>query len=141
MGPNDVELVRVFTREVDAPVADITFPYTSPFEVVVDAEVGSSLHGTGGQFEVGVIVRDLTTGGVLTSAVAAIPNTPPPGASANFGSAPWSNPGNQKFVYRIQRLPRFDEDHICEVLAWLRVGIQNPDVSFARSPLFIIQRR
>lgn len=38
MGPNDVELVRAYTREPGKQVADITFPVTSNFEVMVDAE-------------------------------------------------------------------------------------------------------
>src|SRR5437660_9033077 len=100
MGPNDAELVRVFTREVNGPVGDITFPYTDPFEVVIDAEVGTSLHGGGGQFEVGVILRDLTTGGVL-SAVTAIAPTPLAGTSSNFGNSSWPSPGGQEFVYRV----------------------------------------
>ena len=34
MGPNNAELVRVFTRQTDALIADITFPSHLAFEAV-----------------------------------------------------------------------------------------------------------
>ena len=40
MGPNDAEVVRVFTQRVGATIADVSFPVGADFTVVADAEAG-----------------------------------------------------------------------------------------------------
>ncbi len=137
MGPSDVDIVRVYTRVPGAAVAEETFPTNYPIEIVVEAEAGTDAHGTGGQFEVGVVVRDLSACGVVGGITNVLP-THPSGTAGNFGNAEWPAAGYQTFRYTIPA-NTIPEDHVCEVLAWLRYRIANPDVSFARSPLFIMQ--
>ena len=38
MSPNDVELVRVYTKEIGGKISDTTLPVSSSFEVIVEAE-------------------------------------------------------------------------------------------------------
>jgi hypothetical protein len=139
MGPNDVELVRVFTRRTGSAIADITFPFNVGFQVVLDAEAGNAIFAGGAQFEVGVVVRDLTDGTVI--ATTPVPPTPPPPSPAHLNAPEWPALAN-RFVYNVAAgaLGAAKENHICEVLAFLRVNVTDPDVSFARSPLFIITR-
>ena len=139
MGPNDAELVRVYTRNPTAaggdPVADVTFPFKQNIEVVVDVEAGYAIFGLGAQYEVGVVVRDLSDGSFIPTTS----NIKTPDSIGSDGSA-WTTQATS-FVFTIQAesLGAGKENHICEVLAYLRVGVINPDISFARSSLFMIQ--
>lgn len=133
MGPNDAELVRVFTREVGAAIADVTFPVVDDFEVVVEVEAGSAIFGGGTQYETGIVLRDKTAGSVIPTTPAGFGPEGMDGAGAN-----WLNQANQ-FVYTVAATDLAGrENHICEVLAFLKVRVTDPDVSFATSPYFII---
>ncbi|RMD93736.1 MAG: hypothetical protein D6814_15220 [Calditrichaeota bacterium] len=132
MGPNDAELVRVYTRNPGGAIADVTFPFNQNIEIVVEAEAGSAIFGSGAGFEVGVVVRDLTDNTII----------PTTGAIADSLSAgAWSTQSTQ-FTFTISSadLGAAKENHIVEVIAFLRVRVADPDVSFARSPLFMITR-
>jgi len=50
MSPDDVELVRVYTKEIGGKISDTTLPVSSGFEVIVEAEAGSAIHSSGAQF-------------------------------------------------------------------------------------------
>ncbi len=140
MGPDDVDVIRTYTRNTGALTGDVAFPTGKDFEIVVDAEAGTDAHGGGGQFEVGVVLRDLTASTTLATPVNHLP-TPPSGTNDNFGNPSWPAAGPQRFVYTIpQATINGREDHILQVLAWVRYRVSNPDVSFAESPMFIITR-
>jgi hypothetical protein len=49
----------VYTRETGGPVADVTLDSTADFEVVVEAEAGSAIFGTGAQFRTGLLIKDI----------------------------------------------------------------------------------
>ena len=136
MGPNDVEVVRVFTKEQGSTIADVTFKVDTPFEVIVEAEAGDE-YMTGalknGSYKVGVTVRDLTDG-------TTIPVTPPPAESGTI-PATWGSSAARTFAFQIAGQSASKADHCCEVLAFLRVVppmASIPDISFVTSPLFII---
>ncbi len=147
MGPNDVDIVRVFTRAQNGTTAEEALPYNAPFEVVVEAEAGLAAFQQGGQFAIGVVVRDLSKGNFLT----ATPNPPPPPAtppqavtpglfaSANLNSTNWPTQ-TVKFVYTVAAPGGNRENDIGDVLATLRFGVQSPDVSSTQSSIFIITR-
>jgi len=132
MGPNDTELVRVYTREPGDTVADLTLPITANGEVVIEAEAGSTIHGTGAQFETNVVVRDLTANSVIAT-------TPAAGFNGQLNTAAWPA-FNQQFVFTIPTANLAGRaNHCCQVLAFVTVGIgPNQDVSFAESPVFIL---
>ena len=67
MGPNEADIIRVSTRESNAEVADNTLDPSLNAEVVVEVEAGSAIFGTGGQWQVGVHVRDLDGGNIGTT--------------------------------------------------------------------------
>ena len=135
VGPNDAQLVRVFTREAGGAVSDTTALSGKPFEIVVEAEVGSALHNTGGKYEFGIVVRDLTTTSSIHTA----------SEKGNFGPPNW--PGNQlakQFVFPLAaaKLTAAMATHILEVIAYLKVGgvgTLPADVSFAKSSMFIVE--
>jgi hypothetical protein len=137
MGPNDVELVRVWTREVGASVADVTFPHNADFQVVVDVEAGTTIFGGGTKYQTGIYVRDLSN----FTAIPAAPVPPTVTTQDDMGAASWPNTRHQ-FVYKVAAadLGAARENHCCEVLAFLRVRVSDPDVTFATSPTFIITR-
>ena len=62
MGPNDAQLVRVFTRQTGAVIADITFPSNLAFEAIIDCEAGIAIHDTGAKYEIKINVIDFSAG-------------------------------------------------------------------------------
>jgi len=111
----------------------ITFPVTSNFEVMVDAEAGSAIHSSGAQFLTGVLVRDL-------SANTIIPATPVQASSGALKSNAWPEP-YRAFRYTIKAADLNNrENHVCQIIAFLNVGVSNQDSSFALSPLFMLTR-
>ena len=65
MSPNDVELVRVYTKEIGGKISDTTLPVSSGFEVIVEAEAGSAIHSSGAQFLMNILVRDLSANDII----------------------------------------------------------------------------
>jgi hypothetical protein len=131
--PNDADVVRVFTNEVGEAFADVALPVNADFEVTVEAEAGSALLAGGDQFETNIVVQDITANNNIPSAPAA-------GFSGQIGSAAWPN-ANQTFRYRVAAADLAGrENHVCQALAWLAVGLNNQDVSFVQSANFILTR-
>lgn len=130
MGPNDAELSRVFTREVGGTIADISLSLTNDFEIVVEAEAGSAIHGGGTAYLVDVVVRDITANNDIPTA--------PADYKGNMGDANWPNQARQ-FVFKVSSADLAGkENNICKVTAYLKAGVADPDVSFAESYPFII---
>ena len=132
MGPNDAELVRVWTREVGGTIGDETFPHNAAFEVVVEAEAGLAIFNSGAQFQTGLVVRDLYDNTFITVG-------PPNSFNGSLNSPAWATRAKQ-FVYTVPAasLGNARLNHVCEVVAHLVIGVATPDVSFAVSPMFII---
>lgn len=131
MGPNDVEVVRVFTRRAGATIADVTFPVSADFNILAEAEAGSALHGTGAQFATNIVVRDIT-------ANTNIPHSPATGFSGAMASAAWQNL-DQSFQYTVASADLAGrENHLCQVITYLTAGVSNPDTSFSSSSLFML---
>ncbi|QYC38394.1 hypothetical protein Nocox_03830 [Nonomuraea coxensis DSM 45129] len=131
MGPNDAELIQVYTRGLGKTIADVTFDSSTDFEVVVETEAGTALFGLGGAFTVDIVVRDLTANDN-------IPYTPGP-IKDTLGKPTWPAEGNS-FVFRVRSADLATrKGHLCEVHAYLLVGISNFDSSFGRSRTFLIQ--
>ena len=130
MGPNEVELVRVWTREPGGEVSSLVFYSDSDFEVVVDCETGRAVHGTGGSWGISICVRDLYENKSIYTE----------GRNGVFGDDFWSSQRGS-IIFRIPAPTAEHEWHACEVIAQLvsgGVGLAAPDVSLARSPLFCI---
>ena len=131
MHPNDAKLVRVHTTEKDTLIGDITFPVTDDFEIVVEAKAGSTIHGLGAHYEVGVFLRDLT-------ANVDIPIDPLASYAGNMMDPNWPTLSVQ-FVFTVQASDLIGkENHICQVYAFLKAGMVHANVSLAVSPLFML---
>jgi hypothetical protein len=128
MGPNDVGLARVWTRNTDATVSDVTMPSGTSFDVVVDCEAGAAASMSGMPWWIDICVRDLC---------AADPPIYEATQNGNLGAAPWDTP-EFRAVFPIPAQPANLEGHVMEVIATLRIRLADPDVSFGRSDLFII---
>lgn len=145
MGPNDAELIRVWTRKTGGTVAHLTFPVNANFEIVVDVEAGDAMFGGGTEYETGIVLRDKTAGDTIQTTPQLAAGGGVPADPAGFGpdgmdgaGTEWLTQANQ-FVYLVEAADLAGrENHICEVLAFLRVRVTDPDVSFATSPLFIL---
>jgi NAD dependent epimerase/dehydratase family enzyme len=130
MGPNDAEIVRVYTREKSGTVADVTLDSGSDAAVVVEVEAGSTVFGLGAQYSSGLVIKDLTNG-------TNIPFTPA-SVSGTLTAAPWSNQA-QSFTYTITAADlAAHKGSICQIYAYLLVGVKDFDASFVESPLFLI---
>jgi len=129
MGPNNAELVRVFTRQTRAVIADMTFPSNLPFEAIIDCEAGAAIHDAGAKYEIKINVIDFSAmRSIVKSAIV---------AAGSLGDAGW--PGQaQQFVFPISAPGALNEGHICKIFASLKVGVANPYASLAESPLFLI---
>jgi hypothetical protein len=131
VGPNDVEVVRVFTARAGAVVADITFPVNADIKIFVEAEAGTAIHGGGGTFLTGIVVRDITQNNN-------IPFTANSTVNGNLASAAWPN-FDQRFEFTVAAADLAGrENDVCHVIAFLKVGTNNPDTSFAVSPYFML---
>ena len=131
MHPNDAELVRAFTREKGTLIGDITFPVTDDFEIVVEARAGSTIHALGAHYETRIFLRDLT-------ANVDISIDPLAGYTGNMMDSNWPTLPVQ-FVYTVQVGDLIGkENHICQVYAFLKVGMIHANVSLAVSPLFML---
>jgi len=131
MHANDVEIARVYTRLPKNVIADVTFASNEKCEIVVEAEAGRAVFDHGGPYVIGIAVHDLTDSKVEVHNFEEIDEYgrkwDTQGYQAIFG--PFSLKDISGFT-AIQGL------HCFEVLAYVRSGKNNPDVSFAKSPTF-----
>jgi hypothetical protein len=133
MSPNDVELVRVYTKELGGKISDTTLAVSSGFEVIVEAEAGSAIHSSGAQFLTNILVRDLSANDI-------IPATPTQAVSGAMSSSAWPEL-YRALQYKVNKADLTGrENHVCQVIAFLNVGVNNPDVSFAVSPFSILTK-
>ena len=140
MGPNDVDIVRVFARKAGGVTAESALPYDTDFEVVVEVEAGGAIFSTAAEYAVGLVIRDLQDGTFFpTPTPAAAFSEPTLFANDHMQTGQWTTQ-SQPFVYKVTAPGSTKENHICDILASLRAGHTNPDVEFAQSPLFIIIR-
>ena len=140
MGPNDVDIVRVFARSAGGTTAESALRFDKDFEVVVEVEAGGAIFSTAAEYAVGLVVRDLQDGTFFPIPTPAAGFTEPAiGFNDHMQTGQWTAQ-NQPFVYTVTAPGSGRENHICDILASLRAGHTNPDVEFAQSPLFIIIR-
>lgn len=134
MGPNEADIIRVSTRESNAEVADNTLDPSLNAEVVVEVEAGSAIFGTGGQWQVGVHVRDLDGGNIGTTL------TPTTTMSGHLGTAPWTaQRAILKYTIPAGNLTAH-KGHLGRVHAYLLVGTSaaNYDATFVESEPFLV---
>jgi hypothetical protein len=130
VGPNDAEVVRVFTKEPGGTISDETLSVSAGFDVAVEAEAGSAIHGSQAGFETNIVVRDISANDNIAA-------TPAGGVSGQTAGAAWPNQA-QTFAFTVASAALAGrENHIGQVLAYLRVG---QDSSFETSPLFMLTK-
>jgi hypothetical protein len=118
-------------REPGSVVGEETIDIGSGLQIVVEAEAGTAIHGAGTQFLTNIVVRDLT-------ANTNIPALPAAGFSGQMATPAWPAFDNQFLFNVAPGVLAGKQDHICEVLVFLKAGIVNPDVEFATSYTFIL---
>jgi hypothetical protein len=133
MGPNDAQIIRVYTRELGAVIADFTIDSGKDAEVVVDVEAGLAALGGGGQWQLGIVIKDLVNGNVIAF------TTPPP-VNGNLGAAPWSAQ-DETFAWTVPSANLTgSKGDLCQVYAYLLVGngLTPYYASYAESPVFLV---
>src|SRR5689334_7550234 len=110
MGPNDAQLVRVFTRKTGAVIANMAFPYHLAFEAAIDCEAGTAIHATGAWYEIKIDIVDF-------SAMASIVRFAMV-AAGSFGNANWPTQA-QQFVFPIAAPGVLNESHVWKIFASL----------------------
>ncbi|WP_406437613.1 hypothetical protein OHB14_58220 [Streptomyces sp. NBC_01613] len=124
--------MRAFTRRPKGTIADTTVEASSEFEVVLEAECGTALFGTGGKYQAEIVMRDITANNNIPFKVAGPTN-------GSFGDTNWPQE-DQKFVYHVEPTELTGRvGHLCQVYAYLLVGITHPDVGIGVSPMFVIE--
>jgi len=126
---NDVQLIQVYTVERGGIILEESFPSDAEFEVVVEAKAGNTIFGGGGRYFLQIIVRDLTDFTIVHQ----------DRLEGNFTIEPWNEPV-LPYTFPIPAQGPAKENHIYEALATLSVGVRNPNVSFAKSPMFMIYK-
>ncbi|GAA1673075.1 hypothetical protein GCM10009733_082770 [Nonomuraea maheshkhaliensis] len=135
MGPNEIDIVRVYPTESKSDVADET-PLTvggTSFDVVVEAECGSA-RADGAPFEVAIMAFDYSAG------------TNP----SSYGNFSQSDSGTldvpdwpkyrKRFTIDITNIGAVD-GHVMQYTAILRAAAgPNRVAKFASSPMFIVQQ-
>ena len=144
MHPNDAKLANVYTREEKTTISDRSFSVAHPFEIILEVEAGSTIFNDGVSYHIGFVLQDLTAN---TTNIPLEPTTgpwsaqvgPAVGFAGSMGTGPWSAQAS-KFLYTVAAADLANRvDHICQVVAFLRVGSgREPNVSFASSPLFLL---
>jgi hypothetical protein len=133
MGPNDVEIVRVYARNTASPSADPTLNPDEAAQIVVEAEAGDAVFRIGAPYEVQITVKDLVDGSNLPVAPAGV-------VTGLLSKAPWDKQ-QTKFGFDVTAAELAKhKGHQCEVYATVYMGLTDPDASFATSPRFLIQR-
>jgi hypothetical protein len=135
MGPNDADIIRVYTREATGEVADNTLDPSADAMVVVDLEAGSAVLGNGAQWQVGIVVKDLVAGSVIP-----FNQTPTTAVNGHLGTSPWTTQ-SETFQYTIPAAnlgPH--KGNLCQVYAYLLIGTSaaNYDSSFVESEPFLV---
>ena len=54
MGPNEADIIRVYTKAAGSTIADVTLDSAVNAEVVVDVEAGSAVFLSGAQWHLGM---------------------------------------------------------------------------------------
>jgi hypothetical protein len=135
MGTNDVELVRVWTKESGGIISDVTAQIGRSFEIVLEAEVRSEMiHASGLKYEFGFFIRDLSTPTTVVIYQKTI--------DGSCGDANWPD-FRTEIVHTVPATVWTPDlnNHIMQVEAYLLTGgagAAPPDVCFATSPKFIV---
>jgi hypothetical protein len=84
VGPNDVNVISIKSNDLD-------FSAGQPITLKVEAEAGTAIHATGGQFRMRMTLTDTTTPSKLNQQ----------DVVANYGGAAWPNPGLNVFTFTV----------------------------------------
>ncbi|MEV6666759.1 hypothetical protein [Streptomyces nigra] len=139
MGPNDAQIVRVFSREPKGAIADITLDPKTDGEIVVEAEAGDTLHDGQGKYTVTLALRDLSDG---TAVLAQVAGAAQPGlVEGSFGDAHWPDlPGRFEFVVSSAEL-QAHKGHLLQAYATVLYGNKKIGATSAISPVFQVLPR
>lgn len=129
MYPNEVQLLSVFARATGEPLQSAMVSSESGFDIVVQARSGMALFGTGAQYKVFVIVRNLTGCQGISYAACLGPG--------HLGDARWPTPA-VSCTLEVPPRPFDDQPHVCEVISILEIGVAHPHISFLISPKFVL---
>jgi hypothetical protein len=129
MNPNDVEMVRVYSREVGGEILDVTFPSGGAVEIAVDCEAGTSIFGLGAPYTLTIYVRDLMENFEIDDTQT---------ITGALGGADWPTAA-RTHEFTVSG-PFLQEGHVFNVLAVLTVGAADPKpiVHFAESNMFVM---
>lgn len=137
MGPNDADIISASVRAAGGSSNDNTLDPSKDAELVIVVEAGSAVIGTGGQWQVGIVVKDVVSGAVIPFVLA-----PTPVDNGHLGSAPWPAATPQAtFRYTIASADlALHKGHLCRIYAYLLIGINaaNYDASFVESEYFLV---
>lgn len=136
MGPTDVDIIRVFTREAKRNVADVTIGEDKDLEIVLEAEAGGAVHSQAGAYSVGIVVKDIDDGSSFV--VNPIGTNPAGKVSGHFRDIDWPAQ-DAKFVFTVDKAEVAKHtDHHCQVHAHVYFGFVDRDASLAVSPEFVV---
>ncbi|MHC3468260.1 hypothetical protein ACYF6T_06075 [Streptomyces sp. 7R007] len=136
MGPNDAQIVRVFSREPNGDIADLTLDPKSNAEIVLEAEAGRTLHQNAGKYLVSLVVRDLSDGTAIPAQVAGAPQ---PGVVEGFFTDPnWKDyPARFTFVVTSADLKNH-RGHLVQAYGSVLYGTGDPGATLSISQPFQI---
>ncbi|WP_320783382.1 hypothetical protein [Streptomyces sp. CRN 30] len=129
MGPNDAQIVRVFSREPKGPIADVTLDPTKDAEIVLEAEAGATLHQNAGKYRVSLVVRDLSDGTGIPAFVTGVATAGE--VQGSFTDANWPNlAASFPFVVSSATLQNH-RGHMAQAWGSVLYGTNQPGATFA----------
>jgi hypothetical protein len=136
MGPNDAQIVRVFSRQLKGGIADFTLDPDQDGDVVLEAEAGDTLWDGGGDYLVTLAIRDLSDG---TGIPAQVANTSKAGeVKGRFQDPNWAGlPTSFEFVMSSADL-KAHRGHLVQAYGSVVYGNKKPGSTFAVSQPFQI---
>ncbi|MCD7443940.1 hypothetical protein K4B79_37745 [Streptomyces lincolnensis] len=133
MGPNDAQIVRVFSREPGAAIADTTLNPQKDGEIVLEAEAGRTLHAQQGAYRVTLVVRDVSDGSVIP----VVGSGEVKGQFEQNGQG-WEKP-SQPFTFTLSsNVLSQHAGHLAQAYGSVLYTSTEPGATFAVSPMFMI---
>lgn len=136
---SNTQIVRLYTREAEGPVADVTLDPGKDAQVIMEVEAGEADWRTGARFEAGLSIVELDGVTPFTDPeTTADPSDHYAPYHGSMTESPWTSQ-DQSFIYTIRKDQLAAHDgHTCKAYGHLLVGAVDRETYLVESPPFLV---